>query len=97
MGHLSHNKVKRLIESIVVVNNLTVGSLLKLFKDCLRLAMKSHVHYPPELFELLCMLDALGVTTRLLPARVQVHRDAFKSMRSSAVADHSLWTGHGVD
>ena len=38
----------------------------------------------------------IGVTTPSLPARVQEHRDAHKAVCSSAVADHSLWTGHGV-
>ena len=37
------------------------------------------------------------VTIRLLPARVQAHRDALKGVRSSAVADHSLRTGHDMD
>ena len=57
--------------------------------------MKSHV---------VCRLDCLncsagyiGVTTRLLTARVQEHRDALKGVRSSAVADHSLRKGHDVD
>ena len=44
-----------------------------------------------------CSAGYIGVTTCLLPARVQELRDVLKCVRSSAVADHSLWTGHDVD
>ena len=65
-----------------------IGSLFK-FKNCLSLDMKSHVVY--RLDCLSCSAGYNGVTARSLPARVQEHRDALKSMRSSAVADHSLY------
>ena len=44
-----------------------------------------------------CSAGYIRVTTRLLPARMQEYRDALKDVRSSAVADHSLRTGHDVD
>ena len=78
----------------VFVNNFTFGSLFK-FKDCLSLDMKSHVVYRLDCVN--CFAGYIEVTTRLLPARVQEHRDALKGVRSSAVADHSLRTGHDVD
>ena len=79
----------------VFVNNFTIGSLFK-FKDCLSLDMKSHVVYRLDCVN--CSAGYIGVvTTRLLPARVQEHRDALKGVRSSAVADHSLRMGHDVD
>ena len=79
-GQLSCNKVKRLIRNIVFknkcmfdlkfvfVNNFTIGSLFK-FKDCLSLDMKSHVVYRLDCVN--CSAGYIGVTTRLLPARVQ--------------------------
>ena len=106
IGQLSCNKVKRLIRNIVFknkcifdlkfvfVNNFTIDSLFKV-KDCLSLDMKSHVVYRLDCVN--CSAEYIGVTTRLLPARVQEHRDALKGMRSSAVADHSPRTGHDVD
>ena len=57
--------------------------------------MKSHVVYRLDCSN--CSAGYIGVTTRSLPARVQEHRDALKGVRSSAVADHSLRTGHGED
>ena len=78
----------------VFVNNFTISSLFE-FKDCLSLDMKSH-----DVCRLNCFSSPagyIGVTTRSLPARVQEYRDALKGARSSAVADHSLRTGHGVD
>ena len=76
------------------VNYFTIGNLFK-FKGCLSLDMKSHVVYRLDCVN--CSVGYIGVTTRLLPARVQEHRDALKGVQSSAVADHSLQTGHDVD
>ena len=79
IGQLSCNKVKRLKRNIVFknkcmfdlkfvfVNNFTIGSLFK-FKDCLSLDMKSHVVYRLDCVN--CSAGYIGVTTRLLPARV---------------------------
>ena len=44
-----------------------------------------------------CLDGYIGVTTPLLPARVKENSDALEGVRSSAVAEHSLRTGHGVD
>ena len=57
--------------------------------------MKSHVVYCLDCLN--CSAGYIRVTTRSLPAKAKEHRDALKSVRSSAAADHSLWTGHGVD
>ena len=76
------------------VNNFTIGSLFK-FKYCLSLDMKSHVVY--RLDCLSCPVESIGVTTYLLPARVQEHHDALKGVRSSPVIEYLLRTGHGVD
>ena len=46
---------------------------------------------------LCCPAGYIGVTIRLLTVGVQEHRDALKGAHSSAVADHSLRTGHCVD
>ena len=75
-------------------NHFTVGSLFK-FKDCLSLDMKSHVVYRLDCLN--CSAGYIRVTTRSLSTRVQENRDALKGVRSSAVADHSLQTGHDVD
>jgi hypothetical protein len=106
IGQLSCNKVKRLIKSVIVknkcivdlkfvfVNKFAISSLFK-FKDSLPLNMKSHVVYGLKCMD--CAADYIGVTTRVLPARVQEHRDALRGIRSSAVADHALQTRHNVD
>ena len=57
--------------------------------------MKSHVVY--RLDCLSCSAGYIGITICSLPARIQEHRDALKGVRSSAVADHSLRTGHNVN
>ena len=75
-------------------NKFTIGSLFKC-KDCLSLDLNSFVVYRLGCFS--CPAGYIGVTTRLLLARVQVHLDALEGVRSSAVADHSLRTGHCVD
>ena len=51
--------------------------------------------YHPECLS--CSAGYMGVTACSLPARLQEHRDALKGVRSLAVADHSLRTGHSVD
>ena len=76
------------------INNFTIGCLFKI-KDCLSLDMKSRIVY--RLDCLSCPAEYTGVSTSSLPARVQEHSDALKGVRSSAVADHSLRTDHGVD
>ena len=106
IGHLSCNKVKHLIKSIIIkkkrmfdlkfefLNNFTIGSLFKI-KDCISLNIKSHVMY--HLDCLSCPAGYIGVTTHLLPARMQEHRYALKGMRFSAVAEYSLRKGHSKD
>ena len=57
--------------------------------------MKSHVVY-----SLNCMdytASYIGVTTRVLPAKVQQHRDALRGARYSAVAENAVQTGNNID
>ena len=44
-----------------------------------------------------CTASYIGVSTRILLARVQEHRDALRCVRYSAVAEHAVQTGHNID
>ena len=44
-----------------------------------------------------CTASYIGITTHVLPAWVQEHRDALRGARYSAVAEHALQTGHNID
>ena len=70
------------------------GALFK-FKDSLNINMKSHVVYGLNCMD--CTASYIGVTTRVLPARVQEHRDTHRGARYSAVAEHAVQTGHNID
>ena len=103
---LSCGKVKRLIRSVVLknkflvdlkfifVNKYSLGTLFK-FKDSLNINMKSHVVYGLNCMD--CTTSYIGVTNRVLPARVLEHHDALRGARYSAVAEHAVQTGHNID
>ena len=57
--------------------------------------MKSHVVYGLNCMD--CTTSYIGVTNRVLPARVQEHHDALRGARYSAVAEHAVQTGHNID
>ena len=57
--------------------------------------MKSHFMYGLNCMN--CTASYFGVTTHVLPARVQEHRDALRGARYSAVAEHAVQTGHNID
>ena len=44
-----------------------------------------------------CTASYIGVTTCVLPAQVQEHRDALRGARYLAVAEHVVQTGHNID
>ena len=57
--------------------------------------MKFHVVYGLNRMD--CTASYVGVTTRVLPAMVQEHRDALRGARYSAVAIHTVQTGYNID
>ena len=57
--------------------------------------MKSHVVYGLNCMD--CTASYIGVTTRVLLAKVQEHRDALRGARYSAVAEHAVQTGHNIE
>ena len=57
--------------------------------------MKSHVVYGLNCMD--CTASYIGVTTRVLLAKVQEHRDALRGARYSAAAEHAVQTGHNID
>ena len=65
------------------------------FKDSLNINLKSHVVYGLNCMD--CTVTYIGVTTRILPAMVQEHRDALRGAWYSAVAEHAVQTGHNID
>ena len=57
--------------------------------------MKSHVVYGLNCMN--CIASYIGVTACVQPARVQEHRDAFRSVQYSAVVENAVQTGHNID
>ena len=56
--------------------------------------MKSLIVYGLNCMD--CTASYIGVTTRVLPARVQEHRDALSGARYSAVAKHAVQKGYNI-
>ena len=57
--------------------------------------MKSHIVYSLNCMN--CTASYIRVTTGVLTARVQEHRDALRGVRYSAIAEHVVQMGHNID